>query len=122
MARTILYHVTFAALPKLNMLHIMPSERAIATVAATENSEAFRACHLDKDGKHLTPDYAAIRAALPHYHRKAFDRVLNWWFPVTLRSELSGLLDQRNACNAQLHDRKGRLLGTIYATPYLFDR
>ena len=121
MTRTILYHVTFAAPSKRKLLHIVPSERFIAAVKAVEDNETFRAYHLDKDGKHLVPDYAAIRDALPHYHRKAFDRIRNWWFPVTLHSDLSGILDMKNACNAQLHDSKGRLLGTIYATPYLFD-
>ncbi len=123
MPRTILYHVTFAANSKRNMLHIMPSERFIAVVKAVEDNEAFRAYHLDgRTGKHLVPDYAAIRNALPHYHRAAYDRVRNWWYPVTLHSDLSGLLDMKNACNTQLYDRKGRLLGTLYATPYLFDR
>lgn len=122
MARTILYHVTFAANSKRDLLHIMPSERFIAVVKSVEDNETFRAYHMDKDGAHYVPDYAAIRDALPHYHRKAFDRVRNWWFPVTLHSALSGILDQKNACNAQMYDAKGRLLGTLYATPYLYDR
>lgn len=112
-ARTVLYHVTFAP-------HIGPQERFVATVKAVEDNEAIWAYHL-VHGKHLVPDYAAIREALPHQHRKAYDRAGRWWFPVTLHSELSGLPDQRNACSRTLRDAKGRLLGTLYATPYLYD-
>ena len=121
MSRTILYHVTFAPNRKGNYLHFRPEETFVASVRAIEDSDTFRAYHLD-NGKHLVPDYAAIRAAIPHYHRKAFDRAGNWWFPVTLRSALSGIIDQKNAASLTLTDSKGRLLGTLYATPYLAER
>lgn len=119
--RTILYHVTFAANLKGNYLHLRPYERQIATVKAIEDGTTFRAYHLD-DGKHLIPDYAAIRDAIPHYHRKAFDRAGPWFFPLTLHSALSGILDPMNAASLYLSDARGNPLGTLYATPYLFDR
>lgn len=119
--RTILYRVTFAASPKGNYLHLRPYESQVATVKAIEDCDAFRAYHLD-DGKHLTPDYAAIRDAIPHYHRKAFDRAGTWFFPITLNSALSGIPDRKNAASLYLSDARGNPLGTLYATPYLFDR
>lgn len=121
MTRTIMYHVTFAANLKGNYLHLRPSESFVACVKAVEDNDTFRAYHLD-NGKHLVPDYAAIRDAIPHQHRKAFDRAGNWWFPLTLHSALSGILDKLNAASLTLHDSKGRLLGTLYATPYLAER
>lgn len=121
MARTILYHVTFAANLRGNYLHLRPSERFVAAVHAVEDSDTFRAYHLD-NGKHLRPDYAAIRQAIPYQHRKAFDRAGQWWFPLTLKSALSGLLDHGNAASLTLNDCRGRCLGTIYATPYLAER
>ena len=121
MKRTILYNVTFAHNLKGNYLHFRPREYFVACVKAVENDDTFRAYHLD-NGKHLTPDYTAIRAAIPHYHRKAFDRAGGWRFPLTLNSALSGITDAKNAASLTLNDSKGRLLGTLYATPYLYDR
>ena len=99
----------------------LPRGHFVACVKAVENDDTFRAYHLD-NGKQLTPDYTAIRAAIPHYHRKAFDRAGGWRFPLTLNSALSGITDAKNAASLTLNDSKGRLLGTLYATPYLYDR
>ena len=113
----ILYDVTFYANPQKNILHRLQHEKRISVVHSIDDTEAFRAYHLI-DGKHLRPDYAAIRQALPHYHRKAFDRAVNWWFPITLRQEVGYAIQCDNACSLTLTDRRGRLLGTIYAAPY----
>lgn len=121
MPRTILYYVTFAPNRKGNFLHIRPSKSFVACVKAVENCNTFCAYHLDS-GKHIVPDYGAIREAIPQYHRKSFDRAGAWFFPLTLHSSLSGILDKLNAASFTLHDSKGRLLGTLYATPYLYDR
>lgn len=115
--RTILYHVAFAAGPKGNYFYSRPYERQIATVKAIEDCSTSRAYHL-YEGKHLIPDYAAIRDAIPHYHRKAFDRAGTWVFPITLRSALSYEIDRKNAASLRLIDAKGKLLGTLYATPW----
>ena len=117
---TILYDVTFYANPQKNMLHRLQHEKRIAVVNAVEDNEAFRAYPLI-DGKHLRPDYAAIRQALPHYHRKAFDRAQGWWFPLTMRAAVGYAINGDNQCSLTLSDRRGRLLGTIYAIPYRKD-
>lgn len=108
----ILYHVTFV--PEDSRLG-----HKIATVRAVEDKEAFCAYHWHS-GKHIRPDYSAIRDALPHYHRKAYDRNATWWFPSTMHSRLSGILDLKNSCSRMLYDRKGKKLGTLYACPYLY--
>lgn len=119
--RTILYHVTFAASLKENYRNLRPYEHRVATVKAIEDCDAFLAYHL-YEGKRLVPDYAAIRDAIPHYHRKAFDRAGTWFFPTTLNSALSGIPDRKNAASLCLRDARGNHLGTLHATPYLFDR
>ena len=121
MARTILYHVTFAPNCTKRLMYGAYRENPVATVKAIEDSETFAAYHLDS-GKHLVPDCAAIREAIPHQHRKAFDRAGKWWFPSTLHSAMSGNLDRLNAASLTLTDSRGRLLGTLYATPYLAER
>lgn len=114
---TVYYDVTFMA-EKRGKIQLRRT--FIACVRAVKDSGALRAYHL-LDGEHLVPDYAAIRAALPHYHRKAFDRAGPWWFPLTLHSALSTQLDWRNAASLALRDSKGRPLGVLFATPYMFD-
>lgn len=122
MARTILYHVTFAANDTKRMLHARNCEFNVATVKAIEAPESVTAYHLDHiTGLHYKPDYMAIFEAIPYNHRKAYDRASMWWFPA-INSQLTGIMDRKNACSKTLYDRKGRLLGTLYATPYLFDR
>lgn len=112
------YNVTFYANPTRNMLHRMQHERKIATVKAIEDSDTFRAYHLH-NGKHLRPDYDAIRKAIPYRHRKAFDRAGNWFFPLTLNSELSCIIDMGNAASLTLYSAKGKCLGSLYAVPHL---
>jgi hypothetical protein len=114
----VLYDITFCANPRANLLHRLQHEKRIGVVHSIDDKEAFRAYHLI-DGKHLRPDYAAIRQALPHYHRKAFDRAGGWWFPLTMRQAISHCIIVDNACSLTLTDRRGRLLGTIYAIPYI---
>ena len=113
------YRVTYATDTKRRLIHRMEHEWHVADVAAREDITSFAAYHMGSDGKHYVPDYEAIRAALPHQHRKAFDRIVSWWFPTTLRSAISTTVEPRNACSAQLYDAKGRLLGTVYAAPFL---
>jgi hypothetical protein len=121
MARAILYNVTFARYRKTNFLHSQHSEFNVATVRSLE-SDAFTSYHFDKeDGKHLEPDYAAIRAALPHQWRKAFDRINMWWFPVSLIEPLTASPNNRNWCSATLFDSRGNLIGSLYAVPYVFN-
>lgn len=111
MAREILYHVA-----------VYHGERTfIGTFKAKEDPDTWTAYHLDQ-GRHMVPDYAAIREALPHYWRKAYDRAGGFWFPATLHSPLSGLMDPSNAAHMNLLGSRGKHLGTLYATPYLYQR
>lgn len=64
--------------------------------------------HLDSDsGAIVSPDAAAVRSALPHYWRKAFDRAGSFWFPK----------DGNGAAHVALHDSRGRYRNTVYAIP-----
>lgn len=56
----------------------------------------------------MTPDRDAIRAALPHYWRKAFDRATMWHTADSLKA------------NCTLHDVRGRVLASIYCDGYEF--
>lgn len=115
---TLMYDVAFWRNDTKRNLHIFSRARQIAVVYGVQDSTTFRAYHLH-DGFHWTPDCAAIRAALPYYHRKAFDRAGTWFFPLTLRRALDHRIYRDNAASLTLTDTRGRLLGTIYATPYL---
>lgn len=120
MTRKVLYHVTVALQSRKRYIHVQNTERFIARVDALEDNQTFAAYHYD-EGRHLVPDYAAIRSALIPQHRKAFDRALKW-FPTTLHSKLSGLLDLKNAMSVTMHTTRGELIGTVYATPFLAER
>lgn len=93
--------------------------RPLCTVHARE-TDTFFAYHL-LDGKHLAPNEEEIVAALPHYLRRAFARG-QWWFPKTLLAPTTGLPDDRNAATHSLLGARGRFLGKVLATPYLFSR
>ena len=67
--------------------------------------------HWDKETKDIvTPDKAAVRNALPHYWRKAFDRA-SVWFPK----------DGDKPAYATLYNSRGRYLNTVYLIPYHFN-
>lgn len=64
--------------------------------------------HLDpENGDIVKPDAAAVRSALPHYWRKAFDRAGSFWFPM----------DGDGTGRITLHDSRGRYCATVYAIP-----
>lgn len=63
------------------------------------------------DGVPLTPDKAQVRAALPHCYRAAFDRDDAFWFTKD---------DHLGNATCYLRGARGRVLGSIWATPYLF--
>lgn len=62
------------------------------------------------DGKPYAPDKQAIREALPHYYRKAFDRSNGqFWFTEP----------NNGFAHLSLHPARGRgVLVSIWATPY----
>ena len=56
----------------------------------------------------LTPDRDAVRAALPHYWRKAFDRTTFWH------------IDGQKTPYCTLYSTRGRRLATISCVGYVF--
>lgn len=61
----------------------------------------------------VKPDSDAVREALPHYYRKAFDRANNaWWFT---QGEVF------KPIYMTLNDSRGHRLNTLYAIPYTFN-
>ena len=117
MENPILYDVTFAVNPVKRLLSLGVSEKFLACVDSVEDPDTFTASHLVV-GKHLVPDYSAIRSALPHYHRKAFDRAGPWVFRSTPGVSVSNARDARLVASLMLFDYSGRLLGTLRAYPY----
>ena len=69
------------------------------------------------NGVPYAPDKAAIRDALPHYLRKAFDRAAGtdtrggFWFDT----------NDRAYCKLTPSKGRGGVLATIWATPYHFE-
>lgn len=63
-----------------------------------------------RNGELVRPDVDAIRAALPHYYRKAFDR--------SGKGFAFHKHDDSKPAHCHLHDRRGRYMNTIYAIPY----
>lgn len=112
---SVLYHVEFSSASG-KVTHL-------ATVPAREAPGAFCAYHL-AGGRHLVPDYSAIRDALPRYHRAAYDRAMGarngWWYPSGgPQRAITAQRDIRTSCSLPLRDRRGRHLGTVYAIPVL---
>jgi len=62
-------------------------------------------------GKPYGPDRAAIREALPHYYRKAFDRADGTFW----------LTEGTENFHVDLRDARGRYLNRVYAMAYDFD-
>lgn len=94
--------------------------RYLAVVKAIEDPTTATAYHL-WEGKHMRPDYAAIREALPARLRKAYDRSKPWWFPrgagETIRAPRENNIHLHASCN--LYGSRGKALGRLAATPYL---
>lgn len=65
-------------------------------------------------GEIVRPDTQAVREALPHYYRAAFDRAIGFWF----RSVPGG--DCFKPAYVTLRNSRGKYLNTLYAIPYSF--
>lgn len=107
---TPLYTCTFYRNSNAKRLHDHDSRawpKNLATVMAVrQRSHAgnwFSCAH-----DFMTPDRDAIRAALPHYWRAAFDRSTMWHTADSLRA------------NCTLYTARGRLIGSIYCDGYEF--
>ena len=60
----------------------------------------------------VQPDREAVRACLPHYYRKAFDRQGgHFWY----------VKHGEGAPHLTLRDSKGKWLNVLYAIPYVYD-
>lgn len=84
-------------------------------VRAVETAGAGHAAHLNQEtGKLCVPRDLSVRECLPHYWRKAWDRVAASSF--TFISEIGET--RHHSCYKPLHDSKGRYITTIYAAPF----
>ena len=61
-----------------------------------------------EENAHTVPDWDAVKSALPHYWRKAFDRALKW------------NVDGTNQAYCSLRDLRGRFLATVNCAGYVF--
>lgn len=88
-----------------------PTVKAIPAIGITGHSVTLG----EGEGAGLvTPDLSAIRDALPHQYRKAFDRAGRFWFQVGADGA------QTLECYLTLRDSRGRHLNTIWARLYDF--
>lgn len=70
-----------------------------------------------RNGVLVVPDVDAVRECLPHYYRKAFDRAGQaFWF-----TSEAGKGADNSPAYCTLYSARGRLLNTLYATPYEFN-
>jgi hypothetical protein len=69
-----------------------------------------------RNGQLVRPDGAAIRVALPHYYRKAFERSNGMFRYVSEVAGDDG--NTRKSAYCTLYSSRGRYLNTIYAIPF----
>lgn len=79
-------------------------QRKLACVRATRNAGPNGNWFA---GDIFTPDRAAVRAALPHQWRKAFDRAMVWHET------------ERPRATASLRDSRGRVIATLFFEGYV---
>lgn len=94
------------------VLHLSKSRRGFHK-PRIGREKAMLAGHLEPGTNEIVgPDQAAVRAALPHYYRKAFDRSgIRFWF----REERgSGRL---RPAYMTLYSKRMKYLNTVYAIP-----
>lgn len=92
------------------LLFELTLSKPVKGFSATVGAQPSGLVGVYRQGVPYEPDRAAIRAALPHYYRAAFDRNKgSFWFER-----------DREECNAYLtlYDRRGKHLNTIYANAY----
>lgn len=120
----VLYHVTFADAKERRAPGGVPWEgRYVATVGALPAAGACFHVALDQT---LIPDADAIEIALPYRLQRAFSKAIGlnrnqWWYPPPCGMPIG--TDRNPAthgCHVTLRDFKGRTMGELYATPYLF--
>lgn len=110
---TPLYDVAFHRVNNGRYLHIRPVSKLAVVRAVRQRSHAgnwFERSGADGKGDFMTPDHAAIRQALPHQYRKAFDR-------ATSGMSFGHTADTLHA-SLTLYTTRGRCLGTIHCEGY----
>lgn len=70
----------------------------------------------------VTPDYAAIREALPHYWRAAWDRRVSFWYLKDAKLYANGAVypPHGNHAYTDLRNTRGKVIATIRAEAFLF--
>jgi len=87
------------------VLHLSKSRDGFGKPRVPALRSAYTGHWIEETQTTVKPDMAAIRAALPHYYRKAFDRAFGLWF------------DKHNneaPAYITLKDARGRYLNTVY--------
>jgi hypothetical protein len=98
-------------MPIVYILHLSKSRNGFRKPRVDQQQQML-AGHLDtSSGEIVGPDLKAVREALPHYYRKAFDNAGQFWF----RAERgSGKL---RVAYCTLNNRRMKWLNTLYAIP-----
>jgi hypothetical protein len=88
------------------VLHLSKSRNGFGKPTVPAIRSAHTGHYIAETGTTVKPDSAAIRAALPHYYRKAFDRACGAiWFDKH---------DDNKPAYITLRDARGRYLNTVY--------
>lgn len=99
-------------------LHLSTSKKGFGKPSIKPVQASLAGIWDSKAQKLVKPCPESVRAALPHYYRKAFDRSGgNFWFN---KNELDVTYERTSAPHLTLRDSRGRYLNTIYAIPYDF--
>jgi len=100
-------------------LHATPHPKLWGKPCVRSVEPAFAGLYDETSGRILAPDHDAVREALPHYWRKAFDRGGRFWYDRNARMTPDGL--KGSAPYLTLRGSRGRILATLYAIPYHFN-
>lgn len=106
-------------MPVLFSLHATPHPRLWGKPAVKAERAALAGVYDTAGRDILKPDTAAVREALPHYWRKAFDRAGSFWFDKDACIDDAGKA-YGGTPYLVLRGSRGQRLGTLYAIPYRF--
>ena len=100
-------------------LHATPHPRLWGKPSVRATPATVVGLYDEKAREIWAPDRAAIREALPHQWRRAFDRQGgNFWHDRDARMTADGF--KGRAPYLTLRGSRGRTLATLYAIPYRF--
>lgn len=106
----------------MQMLFNMSFSKAVKGIGkpcikSVPNETGLLGYYHKETGKLLIPHWDSIREALPHYYRKAFDRIERndfWYSDYLPGSEI------KKPCYIILRDSKGYELNRVYFMPYYY--